>query len=584
MSTRKPDSFDNDTWLSEEQLAQCAKADEADLYPSPVPTQMVSNGEYMPHPQTEQQKRVEARIKELTETASKKLGVSRRQFLASSGGMAAAFLAMNEVFGRFFEVDPIEMFEPEAFANHGAPRDLFVMDDQLHFVRSTRNAGQTLRAIAQGPSSAPTFTMNPFNPTNQLDELGGTWTPWNPALLNKPLVAANHHFIQFVKDVFLDSQVTVGLLSNVTASIFSAPGEAPRPPKNISESLTAESLTAEQTVAARNFLNKISGSTRLLAHGLLYTGVGNLDYIRYQAENYRPDSWKGYNVSNAAKVDTDPESLMRRWRLDDEDVAYPTYEVVSHYARKYRRSRPGMGTICVHKGLAPDENPSPEIGHPADVPKAAADWPNLNFIIYHSCIRPRFFMFEALQDLRSGALREGVPDIEWTTEFAQLASPFRNVYGEIGTTFASTVITFPTVCAHILGQLLKYLGPHRVVFGSDSVWYGSPQWQIEAFWRFEIPHQMRRRYGYPALTKAVKRRILGLNSARIYGLFPKTKSFGRRVYRPVPHDYASRIPDDLKTLWEFPGYTSDNLERMRTQYAEMNLLPGNIRYGWVRRA
>jgi predicted TIM-barrel fold metal-dependent hydrolase len=254
-----------------------------------------------------------------------------------------------------------------------------------------------------------------------------------------------------------------------------------------------------------------------------------------------------------------------------------------------------MGTICVHKGLAPDENPSPEIGHPSDIPKAARDWPHLNFIIYHSCIRPRFFMFEALQDLRSGATRDGVPDIEWTTEFAQLAAPFRNVYGEIGTTFASTVITFPTVCAHILGQLVKYLGPNRVVFGSDSVWYGSPQWQIEAFWRFEIPHEMRRRYRYPALTKRIKRKILGLNSARIYKLAAAPVKghhgghdddwWGRRHhYRPVPKDFERRIPDSLKTLWEFPGYTSDNLERMRTQYAEMNLLPGNIRYGWVRRA
>ena len=70
----------------------------------PFPTRMISNGEYMPVPQTDKQKRVEARIEELTAEASKKLGVDRRQFLRSSGGMAAAMLAMNEVFGRFFDV------------------------------------------------------------------------------------------------------------------------------------------------------------------------------------------------------------------------------------------------------------------------------------------------------------------------------------------------------------------------------------------------------------------------------------------------------------------------------------------------
>src|SRR2546430_12903367 len=77
----------------------------------PIPTQIVSNGEYMPPPQTEGQKRVEARTLELADGAAKKLGMSRRQFLAGTGGMAAALLAMNEVFGRFFDVNPIDMFE-----------------------------------------------------------------------------------------------------------------------------------------------------------------------------------------------------------------------------------------------------------------------------------------------------------------------------------------------------------------------------------------------------------------------------------------------------------------------------------------
>src|SRR4029077_1022055 len=117
--------------LDDEQVALCARADEAEPFKSPVPTRMISNGEYMPIPQTKEQKRVEARIQELTESASKKLGIDRRRFLTGTGGMAAAFLAMNEVFGHFFDVDPIEMFEPAAYAQGGAPRDLFVFDDQL---------------------------------------------------------------------------------------------------------------------------------------------------------------------------------------------------------------------------------------------------------------------------------------------------------------------------------------------------------------------------------------------------------------------------------------------------------------------
>src|SRR6266542_3138106 len=88
--------------LDAEQVAQCERADIAEPLRSPIPTRMISNGEYMPVPQTEQQRRVEARLEELATTASDKLGISRRAFLRSSGGMAATLLAMNEVFGRVF--------------------------------------------------------------------------------------------------------------------------------------------------------------------------------------------------------------------------------------------------------------------------------------------------------------------------------------------------------------------------------------------------------------------------------------------------------------------------------------------------
>src|SRR3989442_13201489 len=107
------------TWLDDDQQAKCARAHEAGGFQSPIPTQMISNGEYMPAPQSKQQKHVEERIKELSETASKTLGMDRRRFLASTGGMAAAFLAMNEGFGHFFDVDPIEMFGSESDAQPG---------------------------------------------------------------------------------------------------------------------------------------------------------------------------------------------------------------------------------------------------------------------------------------------------------------------------------------------------------------------------------------------------------------------------------------------------------------------------------
>ena len=109
--------------LDQEQVKQCRRADASEPLRSPIPTRMISNGEYMPIAQTDQQKRVEVRLEELSHSASKQLGVTRRQFLASSGGVAAALLAMNDVFGQVFQVSPVEMFEVGCLrAGQRAPR------------------------------------------------------------------------------------------------------------------------------------------------------------------------------------------------------------------------------------------------------------------------------------------------------------------------------------------------------------------------------------------------------------------------------------------------------------------------------
>jgi predicted TIM-barrel fold metal-dependent hydrolase len=335
-------------------------------------------------------------------------------------------------------------------------------------------------------------------------------------------------------------------------------------------------------------VNNLAGSTRLLAHGQIFPGKENLGFMQQQIDQFHPDSWKGYNIAYTAKLDDNPESELKQWRLDDEKVAYPTYELIRNN-RKELEQHPGFFNICVHKGLAPAAPATPEQGAPTDLPKVSRDWPEFNFIIYHSCFGPRFFDGEALQAIRSEKLRNGVPDLRWLTEFAQLCQPLKNVYAEIGTTFASCVITFPTVCAHMLGQLLKYMGPERIVFGSDSLWYGAPQWQIEAFWRFQIPQDMAKKYGYPALTERAKRQILGLNSANLYRVSNRAAS-----YKPMPPDYERRIPDSLKATLNYPGYSkpgadrgalhavpNDKLTALRDDYLAAGGHPSNRRYGWV---
>ena len=115
-----------------------------------------------------------------------------------------------------------------------------------------------------------------------------------------------------------------------------------------------------------------------------------------------------------------------------------------------------------------------------------------------------------------------------------------NVYMELGSVFGHTAITHPEICSHLMGQILKAFGGDHVIWGTDSIWWGSPQWQIEAFRRFEIPEAMQEKHGYPALTRQDKELILGLNSARMYGIDVPAALEGD-TGRPAQPD-ARRLP------------------------------------------
>lgn len=643
---RYPGSREEDAWLSDAQIERCEPA-ESEPFQGPVPTRMISNGEYMPHPQTDKQKQVESRIKQLADRASKKLGMSRRQFLETTGGLAASFLAMNEVYGQdFFKVDKHEMFEPDAFKENGPPRNLFVFDDQTHIVRTSVNNRQGLRALAQGPGPASTeagFTSNPFNGGNNpsgVDELGGEWTPWNPLELMPDFppnpgppttVLGEFHLGQYINRMYLQSQTSVSIISNANIALFQPPGGGtPRPPMTIQESLISEILTGWQTSQCRDYINALAGSIRALAHGQLYPGPGNHadplfgDYTQWQIENMQPDSWKGYNVAFAASAG--PNEQHMRWRLDDEKLAYPTYEVIARNRHQLKK-HPGFFNMCIHKGLSANmtqpggPNNIPEFGNPDDLVKVATDWPHFNWIIYHACIRPSFWMLQALMDIenQSGSQEptllkdstgHAVPNIRWTTQMAQIAagrylegaeptskSPssekrLPNIYAELGTTMASMIVTFPTVWAHLIGQLLYYMGPEKIVYGSDSLWYGGPQWQIEALWRYQIPEEIRSKWDYPELTEKAKRQLLGLNSARLYKLPPRARRYDEGALASYKTRPALQPGGRLDTVLTGVGYPepvvpaetpdADRFGKLKDWLDDMAMGHSNTRHGWIR--
>ena len=92
-----------------------------------------------------------------------------------------------------------------------------------------------------------------------------------------------------------------------------------------------------------------------------------------------------------------------------------------------------------------------------------------------------------------------------------------NVYAELGTTWF-LMLRRPAEAAHVLGKLLLAVGPDNILWGTDSVWYGSPQHLIDAFRAFQIPASFQERFGYPALTADVKDKIMSRNARAVYGI------------------------------------------------------------------
>lgn len=223
--------------------------------------------------------------------------------------------------------------------------------------------------------------------------------------------------------------------------------------------------------------------------------------------------------------------------MDDEHIAYPMLE----QARKLN-----VKQICVHKGLP--LGPVPDYNHPRDLIKAAKDFPDLNFVVYHAG-------FRSVASIEQIFAKTG--EIPWTTEFCRMKEQepgLSNIYMELGSTFAQLVTTYPLICAHLLGQIIRSFGMDHILWGTDSIWYGMPQWQIEAFRRFQIPDQLIEKHQYQPLTRWAKEQVFGFNSARVFGVDVEAK---RREVQ------------------------NDALGRLRMSYLEEGLEPSRRAYGWV---
>jgi uncharacterized protein len=283
---------------------------------------------------------------------------------------------------------------------------------------------------------------------------------------------------EFVKDVFRDSDTDMMVLSFVP----SAPD--------------AEPLTIQAADAVRQIVDRMG--KRLLVHGRVNPNqAGDLERMDELKERWKVSAWKTYTQFGPGG---------KGFFLSD--------DIGTRFIEKARGL--GVKIICVHKGL-PFGRQSYEHSQCSDVGVVAKRFPDVKFLIYHS----GFVTSTPEQAYDPAAKRDGI-DTLVRSLLDNGVAPNSNVYAELGSTWRF-LMREPEQAAHALGKLIRYCGEDHVLWGTDSIWYGSPQDQIQAFRSFQIGRELREKHGYAEMTAALRAKIFGLNGATVYGVTPTVR-------------------------------------------------------------
>jgi predicted TIM-barrel fold metal-dependent hydrolase len=377
---------------------------------------------------------------------------------------AATLRAIDIAHGGGFYVVPQEAATDLGAANAFFAGDAPVVDVQTHLVDPERWVGDGAKALA--------YFLQLADPDR--------WDTVDPRLIDGAAWAAH---------VFGASETSVALLT-------STPG-----PQDTNV------LTNRQIAAARDIVDRYAGTGRVLTHTIVHPNYGEseLDAMTDWSADLKPAGWKTYTLFGPPTK----ASPTGGWFFDDDEIGFPFLERVREL---------GPRVVASHKGLGgPIPSASPAAGSPRDIGPAARAFPDITFVVYHSGYERNPHGEEGAfnPDAEPNAL-QGVDRLIKSCADAGIG-PGDNVYAELGSTWF-LMLRRPREAAHVLGKLLRALGPERIVWGTDCAWYGSPQPLIDAFRAFQIPEAMQHEFGYPPLTHATKERILSHNAQQLYGV------------------------------------------------------------------
>ncbi|HEY8574246.1 amidohydrolase family protein [Phenylobacterium sp.] len=474
----------------------------------PIKLDATSNGEFVPIPLSERLKKANHVAREQADRLAKKLGLKRREFLVTSAGAASTLLAFNACHaegqrpGGYFEVSKDAATEFE-LAQAELGKKEFIFDVQGHFVNPT---GAWLKTVPAGQKPLSNFEKA------QCELAKG---PGDRAYLN--CLSGG----EFIKDVFLDSDTDIMVLSFVPST------------------REGEPLTIEEAVATRGIVERMEGSKRLMLHGRVNPNQpGDVEDM---------ERLKGFGITAFKTYTQWGPSGAGFWMTDDVGVAFV------EKARKL-----GVRNIAIHKGL-PFGPRSYEHSTCKDIGPIAKRFPDMNFLIYHSG-----YVAGKAEGPYDPKRTDGV-DALVTSLLEAGVRPNSNVYAELGSTWRFVSMRDPTSAAHMMGKLFKYVGQDNVLWGTDSIWYGSPQDQIQAFRTFQISDELQARHGYPKMTADLRRKVFGLNAAKPYNLnlgairqYTETDAMAREkaeyAERPNPH-FATYGPKNRREFMNLSAWS-----------------------------
>jgi hypothetical protein len=423
----------------------------------PIKLDPVSNGEYPPPPASEMVREAQRRARRMAEDNARRVGMDRRRFLLSAMGAATTLYALAAC------GDDSSGKGKKPGGTYDVPKDAMVDSDV---------------AIDKLGGDQPIIDMQ-----SHLLEYPKGYKGFNFGTIfagakncDDPQLFSCFDTTRWIEEIFDRSDTTMAVLSALPAVG------------------TYDPLSAQVMEQARRDTEKLCGDNRVLVQGHAWPHVGQLsaalEGMERERQKFKISAWKAYTHVGTG------------WSLDD----HKGVKVGKAFLNKVEEIGPHI--VCVHKGFG--NVGTPEYADPVDVGVAAKAHPNLTFCIYHSAFEVN--VPEGPYDPKkpNGGIDRLIKSVEDNG-----IGPGGNVYAELGSTWKVNMGR-PEVAAHILGKLLKAFGEDNILWGTDSLWYGTPQDQIQALRAFKISDEFQEKYGYPELTKEIKDKIFWRNAARIH--------------------------------------------------------------------